>query len=212
MASDALADRTTVLIDALRGAGWCHLPDYLDAGTVAALRADALDLRADFREAAVGRAQARQRDAGIRSDATRWLDAATPAQRTFLEAMETLRLLLNRCLYLGLFDYEAHYAHYPPGAFYRRHRDVFRTVADGKPRRLLSTVFYLNESWGAGDGGELLLYDDADREIARIAPLAGSAVFFLSDEIPHEVLPARADRYSIAGWFRVPGSTAVGGA
>jgi SM-20-related protein len=28
-------------------------------------------------------------------------------------------------------------------------------------------------------------------------------VLFLSEEIPHEVLPAHTDRASIAGWFRL---------
>lgn len=202
-----MADLTAELIETLRGEGWCHVPAFLDVATVAALRADAAGLQADFRAAAVGRAQSRQQQAAIRSDATRWLDGASAAQRAFLDAMEALRLALNSRLYLGLFDYEAHYAHYAPGAFYRRHVDVFRSPAgDGRPRRVLSTVFYLNEAWRDDDGGELLLWDGAGREVARIAPRAGSAVFFLSDEMPHEVLPARVDRFSIAGWFRAAGA------
>lgn len=204
MAARVTAEKETAVVDALRADGWCHAPHFLDANTVAALRADAQVLRGEFRAAAIGRAQARQQQAAIRSDATHWLDGATPAQRAFLNVMEELRAVLNSRLYLGLFDYEAHYAHYPPGAFYRRHLDVFRTTAAtlDKPRRVLSTVFYLNDDWCADDGGELLLWDAADRAIARIEPRAGSAVFFLSDEMPHEVLPARVDRYSIAGWFR----------
>lgn len=209
--NDVATDRTAELIDALRASGWCCLPGFLDERTVAALRGDARALQADFRAAAVGRAQERQRHEAIRSDATHWLDGGTAAQRAFLGAMDTLRLALNSRLYLGLFDYEAHYAHYPPGAFYRRHLDVFRAAANGgRPRRVLSTVFYLNDAWCEGDGGELVLWDaqerehgrEQEREVARIAPLAGTAVFFLSDEMPHEVLPARVDRYSIAGWFR----------
>jgi len=31
-------------------------------------------------------------------------------------------------------------------------------------------------------------------------------VIFLSEEFPHEVLPANTHRYSIAGWFRVNNS------
>jgi len=27
-------------------------------------------------------------------------------------------------------------------------------------------------------------------------------VLFLSDKFPHEVLPSKIDRYSIAGWFK----------
>lgn len=33
--------------------------------------------------------------------------------------------------------------------------------------------------------------------------MLGTLVVFLSEEFEHEVLPAKRDRYSIAGWFRV---------
>jgi len=42
--------------------------------------------------------------------------------------------------------------------------------------------------------------------IARITPLMGSLVVFLSDRVPHEVTAANRLRYSIAGWFRVNAS------
>ena len=41
-----------------------------------------------------------------------------------------------------------------------------------------------------------------------MTPSFGSVAIFLSEEFPHEVLPATRDRYSIAGWFRVNTSTA----
>jgi SM-20-related protein len=44
--------------------------------------------------------------------------------------------------------------------------------------------------------------------LLSVQPLHGTVVVFLSEEFPHEVLPASRDRYSIAGWFRVNGSTA----
>jgi SM-20-related protein len=124
--------------------------------------------------------------------------------------MTELRVALNRHLYLGLHDYEAHYAHYAPAAFYRRHLDAFNSSGSESsgelaPRRILSTVCYLNENWQADDGGELVLWDRSDREITQIIPSSGTAVFFLSDEFPHEVRPAMAQRYSIAGWFRSRG-------
>jgi SM-20-related protein len=63
---------------------------------------------------------------------------------------------------------------------------------------------YLNSGWTGTDGGELVLYkDDFDREGIKVIPLLGTVVVFLSEEFPHEVLPAKRDRYSIAGWFRV---------
>jgi len=55
---------------------------------------------------------------------------------------------------IGLFEFECHFAHYAPGAFYRRHLDQFA----GGGRRRVSTVLYLNSGWRDGDGGELRLY------------------------------------------------------
>lgn len=198
------------IVAALQSAGWCHCPAFLAPELVDALRTDLLAQRDDFATASVGRAETRQQMLEQRSDSTLWLDGAGAAQREFLAHMDTLRLQLNRQLFLGLADYEAHYAHYAVGQFYRRHVDAFRQGDERQraPQRIVSSVFYLNDDWQAGDGGELVLWREQEREQRReqeplqIAPLSGSAVFFLSAEFPHEVLPAARDRYSIAGWFR----------
>jgi SM-20-related protein len=189
-----------VIAAALHSDGWCVHPNFFDATTTTTLLADCLRQRSVFTAAAVGRAGARQQLFEQRRDSTLWLHADTPVQSDFLRAMEVLRVQLNRHLYLGLFDYEAHYAHYAPDAFYRRHRDAFTAQAatEAAPKRSVSSVFYLNSS---APGGELLLWHD-DKPLAQIEPIAGTAVFFLSAEFPHEVLPTQADRYSIAGWFR----------
>jgi SM-20-related protein len=122
-----------------------------------------------------------------------------------LQWVEQLRVYLNRRLFLGLFSYEGHFAHYEPGAFYKRHVDAFR----GESNRVLTTVFYLNWGWQAEDGGELLLYEENQTEaFARVIPRMGKLAVFLSEEFPHEVLPAKRDRYSIAGWYRVNSSSA----
>ena len=72
---------------------------------------------------------------------------------------------------------------------------------------MLSVVTYLNPGWQNADGGELVLYqDEQDMTGIKVAPLHGTVVVFLSEEFPHEVLPATRDRYSVAGWFRVNGS------
>ena len=54
----------------------------------------------------------------------------------------------------------------------------------------------------------MLYKHDADQEGIKVVPLLGTVVTFLSEDFPHEVLPANRDRFSIAGWFRVNGSTA----
>lgn len=192
----------------LRAQGFSVCTNFVLSAEVAALRDELHATATEFRAAGIGRDQVFQRDVTVRSDRIRWLDPQAPAQGELLARVEQLRLVLNRELLLGLFDYEAHFAHYDAGAFYQRHRDTFASAAidDAKPRRIVSTVLYLNDDWDAGDGGELVLYDTDDSELRRVLPQAGTAVFFLSEEFPHEVLPARRERYSIAGWLRRRGA------
>jgi SM-20-related protein len=107
---------------------------------------------------------------------------------------------LNSELFLGLFDYECHYAVYPEGSFYRKHVDAFK----GRASRVLTTVLYLNPNWQPEYGGELLMYGEDDEvPFIKVSPAWGTMVMFLSEHFPHEVLPARATRYSLTGWFRV---------
>ncbi len=134
----------------------------------------------------------------LRGDSTLWLDDARcgEASRIFLDALDILRKDLNQSLLLGLESVEAHYAVYPPGAAYARHRDRFRD----DDARVLSLVCYLNADWPECAGGELRLHlADGHHDIA---PNMGTSIIFLSAEIEHEVLPAMQTRYSIAAWFR----------
>ena len=52
-----------------------------------------------------------------------------------------------------------------------------------------------------------MYHENEIEPFARVMPRMGKLAVFLSEEFPHEVLPARRDRYSIAGWFRVNTST-----
>jgi len=167
----------------------------------------------EFKKAGVGRQDEFQLNRDIRRDKIHWLDGETPSQQAFMAWMEGLRLGLNQRLFLGLFDYECHFARYGEGAFYKKHLDAFKTPEESHlPKRLLSSVLYLNRDWGNEDGGELLLYPPQDENtpediqpLAVVAPLYGRLVVFLSDEFPHEVALARRERQSIAGWFRSQG-------
>jgi SM-20-related protein len=165
----------------------------------AALREEALALARGGRlkPAGTGRGDGR-RATGLRGDATAWIDpqdcgAATAA---WWAAMQALRVALNRRLLLGMESLEAHFACYPPGAGYARHRDRF---ADDDAR-VLSLACYLNPDWPDAAGGALRLHLPGGAR--DIAPRAGSVVLFLSEDLEHEVLPATRDRWSIAGWFR----------
>jgi len=159
----------------------------------------------EFKAAGIGRQANFQLQKDIRADKIHWIDASTEITAEFLSWMDALRAGINRRLFMGLFDYESHFAHYPVGAFYKKHLDAFRDKnGQEKSNRALSTVLYLNENWLPENGGELLIYaEDESRCVERISPVFGRFVIFLSESFPHEVLPANRERKSIAGWFRV---------
>lgn len=187
-------------ISAIRDQGWYYDPSFLPPELCAQLRYEVFNSEEiKLLHAGIGREQNAQENKDIRSDKTHWLDGSTMPQTAFLSIMENLQQTLNEELFLGLFSYECHYALYEPGAFYQKHFDSFA----GRRNRILSTVVYLNEDWLPTSGGELLLFSREDQLLNTIHPLGGSAVFFLSEEFPHEVLPARLPRSSIAGWFRL---------
>ncbi|HSP59170.1 MAG TPA: 2OG-Fe(II) oxygenase [Halomonas sp.] len=194
--------RLTELIDALVEQGWFFGEDFIDMALCDELHQEltAMAARDELDPAGIGRGQAHTLRRDIRGDAIRWLDRRSQAQRRYLDAMQALQKELNLALFLGLFEYEAHFARYPPQAFYQRHLDSFR----GRSNRVVSTVSYLNPDWPIDAGGEMVIFaaDDPQREVARVRPTAGTFACFLSETIPHEVLPTRLPRASIAGWFR----------
>ena len=198
--SPALAtlDRIAAAIAAV---GYAVEPDFLPATLVARLgaRAHALDATGALRPAGIGRGDTRTIATAVRGDRILWLDARTPepSERAVLEALDALRLALNQRLLLGLFELEVHYAIYPARAGYAAHRDRFRD----DDARVLSCVVYLNEDWDAEHGGALRLHLEGGAT-HDVLPRAGTLVAFLSERLVHEVLPAKRERVSLAGWFR----------
>lgn len=188
-------------LDGLATSGLAVLPRFLDPFLVGALREEVQAGRAltRMRRAGIGRGRGRRIVSEVRGDWIRWLDGSTEAQRLLLGELERIRREVNASLMLGLFEIEAHFALYPPGAGYQRHVDAFQS---DNPRRL-SAVLYLNRHWRRVQGGELAIYDSNGRELQRILPEAGTLVLFLSQNVPHAVLPTRRWRASVAAWFRV---------
>ncbi len=200
--ASALID--AAVADALAERGFAVALEFLARGEIASLRADAERRRAagEFHGARVGRGAAAQRDASIRGDEICWFDAprASAAERALLARLDALRLALNRELFLGATEIEAHYACYAQGVGYARHLDRFRD----DDARVISLVLYLNEAWRDEDGGALLLYasPEASEPAQEVAPRGGTLVAMRSDAIAHEVALARRERFSIAAWLR----------
>lgn len=200
-------DVLELISDRIGRDGWVAIPSFIVPGMVAALGEECSRLAAQgsFHDAAIGSGADRQIAGDVRADQILWLEqsGSSEAQKECLDRFEEMRLKLNRELQLGLFEFECHFARYTPGAFYRKHLDQFSRDS----RRRLSSILYLNSNWQSEDGGELRLYLERKPVSGHvdIRPDGGTLVLFLSDRFPHEVLPAKRERFSMTGWFKTRG-------
>ncbi|CAI8840314.1 SM-20-related protein [Pseudomonas sp. IT-196MI5] len=192
------------IVDDLAEHGWSQQNIFLPLDLTQALAAECRKraVEGELAPAAVGRGPSSEIREGIRGDHIQWIDPGqAEACDSYLRLMGSLREAINRGLFLGLEDFESHFAMYPPGAFYLKHVDRFRD----DDRRMVSAVVYLNDGWLPEHGGQLRMYLGNDR-VQDVQPIGGCLVVFLSAEVPHEVLPATRDRLSLTGWFRRRGN------
>ncbi|WP_137820623.1 2OG-Fe(II) oxygenase [Pseudomonas sp. 2FG] len=202
------------IVDDLAESGWSQQNHLVAQDLTRELAAECRKRAAQggLSPASIGRGATQVVREGVRGDQIQWLERGqSAASDRYLALMDGLRQALNQGLYLGLEDYESHFALYPPGAFYQKHLDRFRD----DDRRAVSVLLYLNQDWLPEHGGALRLYlkgepeageDQQGERLHDIAPLGGSLVVFMSAEVPHEVLPATRERLSLAGWFRRRGA------
>ncbi len=161
--------------------------------------ARSLDAQGATAAAGVGRGAGRTHAPAVRGDRIAWLPDAPgdDAERAAFDWLEAVRVACNRNLLLGLERFEGHYAVYPPGAGYERHRDRFRD----DDTRALSCVLYLNDRWRVEEGGSLRLYLH-DGTTIDVVPEGGTFIAFLAADFDHEVRPATRERVTLTGWFR----------
>ena len=188
------------IVEGLERSGFLEVSSLVPPPLAASLREHARELLAasGFQPARVGFKRLERR-AEIRGDSIRWVDNATthPALRAYLDFVEELRVALNRRLMLGAWEYEGHFAVFPPGKGYQCHVDA----SPHSPRRLVTLVLYLNEGWREEDGGALVVWTGDGNRRATCWPEQGRLVAFLSAEIPHEVQPSQRERWSLTGWL-----------
>jgi SM-20-related protein len=197
--------RVEELINGIEQQGWSVAPGYLPAAAAMRLgqECELASANGEFHRAGVGRGETLEVREAIRRDHVKWLQPGDGAveQASYLLGLEELRQALNQRFFLGLFEYEGHFAIYPEGAFYKPHLDCHAETSD----RVVTVIIYLNADWQPGDGGELKLWTTAGmREGAYkiVEPRLGTVVCFLAADFWHEVLPAAKTRMSITGWFR----------
>lgn len=106
---------------------------------------------------------------------------------------------------------------YEPGGFYRQHLD--NPSGDDDNGRVLTCVFYLNDSWRCEDGGALRVLPRCSSAYALSTqfceqpidyiPLANRLVVFESATVAHEVLPLAQGlgrpRYALTVWYERAG-------
>lgn len=136
----------------------------------------------------------------IRSDHILWIDGQLPIAQQHIKALEEFSQALNQAFYLGIKEVEAHFACYNAGEFYALHRDNPQQKND----RMISTVFYVHESWQEDWGGQLRL-QDKNGQWHIIQPSPNRLAIFQSDLL-HEVLRSKQQRLSITAWLRSGGS------
>ncbi len=154
-----------------------------------------------FKSAGVGKGGVPAGLDRVRNDATFWLDRnfSNFVQRLLWRKIDLLKLTLNRSLFLGLKEFEGHYAAYPSGGFYQRHKDCFR----GDSGRIVSFILYLNQNWQPQDGGRLRIYArEGNDSYLDVDPIGGTMVCFMSADFEHEVLLSHKERLSFTGWFK----------
>lgn len=149
--------------------------------------------------AKIGKHFQKQENLKVRGDLISWmeLNSKVQAEQEFLNIANEFTQYLNRSCFTSINSMEFHYAFYEKGSFYRKHLDRFKSDFGRK----FSMVTYLNKNWTADNGGQLKLYLSKETSI-EILPEFGTTVFFRSDEMYHEVLPANKNRLSIAGWLK----------
>jgi SM-20-related protein len=189
--------------------GYSIFPDFLNQNEVSSLSFESEQFLQNgaFKQAGIGKGPATQVVSTTRSDLIHWFDphSLTPTQSILWERLKIIQSAFNESLFMGLWDLEGHYALYPPGTFYRRHRDSFQS----DDARTLSIVVYFNQNWKPDDGGQLRIYpiEQDLNHFIDIPPRAGTLVCFLSQTIEHEVRPSLTHRKSFAGWFKKRSST-----
>jgi SM-20-related protein len=189
------------IIDSLCNEGFHIIDNFLAPIVCQSLRTTAQELQQQglFRGAKIGLNQGLQKNNGIRHDEIFWLngDDTNPAIHTFFTQVQQLAQVLNQTLFLGLTEFETHFAVYQPGTYYKKHIDQFAA----QKTRKISCVYYLNKDWQTEFGGALKLYNKEDQLIQNILPQENRFICFNS-ELAHEVSLTHQARYSIAGWLK----------
>ncbi|WP_133136857.1 2OG-Fe(II) oxygenase [Legionella rowbothamii] len=196
-----MQENTELLIDNLCNQGFHLLDGFLSQEYYLSLRTTAKELYKQglFRSAKIGLNISSQQNNAVRTDEILWLESDNhdPAIQFFINQIQQLCQILNQNLFLGIQEFETHFASYQPGTFYKKHIDQFAA----QKTRKVSFVYYLNENWQDEYGGQLNLYNTNHQLLEKVTP-KGNRLICFNSELPHEVVTTNQTRYSITGWMK----------
>lgn len=198
------------LLEGLNNRGWFASPELVPRAIADQLyeQIQIHKKNNSLKPAHIGQGENKKARPDIRGDSILWLEPEneTPLEKEFHQWLSSLMNYLNEHLHLGLKKQELHYAVYPAGGLYQKHKDVF----EKNDERVLSFVLYLNKDWKEENGGQIAIYkeEDSDAIDATISPTYAQCVIFLSGSIFHEVIFTKAERNSVTGWLKKTASEA----
>lgn len=131
--------------------GFALIEDAYPTTFLSQVRHECISHLAEFREAAIQNGVMSK----IRSDHILWIDDTLDIATQHTKNLLQFGQAFNREFYSTIREIEAHFASYQSGEFYALHRDN----PQQKNNRILSSVFYMHESWQPAWGGQLHLQD-----------------------------------------------------
>ncbi|MFB2587953.1 2OG-Fe(II) oxygenase [Acinetobacter sp. c1-l78] len=180
------------ILDQLSEQGFAVIDNAYPLAFIDAVRQECVQNLQRFRDAGIQNGVMQN----IRSDQILWLDDSLPVSQQHIRVLNALAEQLNQAFYLGIKQVEAHFACYETGKFYAAHRDNPQQAN----HRVISSVWYVHDTWQADWHGELHLQDKHDHW-HFITPESNRLALFQSDLL-HEVRKTEQQRLSITAWLR----------
>lgn len=188
------------LAEALDEHGACLLRGFPSASGTVALRDALRRLQATdaLRPAEVGHGRSQYLRIAIRGDETRWMDADSGAAATaFICALRSLRVAMNRRLFLGLEEEEAHFACYPAAP-------PIIAIATSSRTAIRACCRWSAISTRTGCPSMAARCACTCRKRPSTYRPLREPAWFLSG-IEHQALPATRERLSVAVWLHARG-------
>ena len=187
-------------IQALGDRGWFTRETFLGQAEARALHAEARARveAGQLRPAGIRRGADHTLERATRGDFITWVEPREEdaALRRLWDTFTALGEGLSAEAWLGLGRFDLQLAWYPGhGEHYVRHVDAF----PGQSNRRVTAIYYVNPDWEPAHGGLLRLH--LEEGAVDVAPTLDRLVVFLSERVPHEVLPAHAPRLALTAWY-----------